>query len=677
MIENTFVTNPDVFVIQNRLYAPSHMGGGKWVVFNAKTRKAFLALGKDEIFPEIISILTLASASPISFNDLSEAGIRVTESKIIKLIECDLLRWSSASVHCYPSTFIERYQLANFNYPFFNYFDPQWKENDQKIMRQYARQWSHPLTMVERTVDINKKSYKLPAVQPQDLDLIRKTDNSIQKLSLKSLAATLKFVFGAIGELTGGDFGPWLRKTSPSGGARHPTEGVVFISHNYYSRISGGIYVYDIKNHRLVELAEEYDSSVLDSLDTNAIGFLIRSRVERAMWRYRDIRAFRPVLLDAGHVIETLKLLLGHFGIENRVIYPATLAQQNFSWLEEPELAMILAGRSESINNVSLNQTKEISLKTCSGKYLTNPGMYITFEKGFLTANILWPKRNRYKISFSDFKILTHCLPSTRGDRVTTVKGIAKTISDAEPTDISNLSKRKALLPIEISKNLYSNINLWVRYGWYLSLLAHLEVRAAIRECNNSPYSKRESKATILETVSADNLVSSLMKRVTTRSFSSKSISKDVLDKLLLESSLDIDLKSNTPIRLFVAASNVDGLESKLYRWDILTKEFISLDKHLTRTRIRELTIGQSFAAGGAATIWLQRELNLKDPARYELDIMELGQIGQRICLVTTAFELGLFLTPAVSDEPTFQEIGITKQIETVIYSFTIGHPYK
>src|SRR5688572_32356434 len=34
--------------------------------------------------------------------------------------------------------------------------------------------------------------------------------------------------------------------------------------------------------------------------------FRSASHVHRAMWRYRDVRSFRPVIMDAGHIVETL-----------------------------------------------------------------------------------------------------------------------------------------------------------------------------------------------------------------------------------------------------------------------------------------------------------------------------------------------------------------------------------
>lgn len=672
MTEKLFFTSPEVFIIQNRLYAPSYSGSGKWVIFNAKTRKAFLAIGKDS-FPEVVGLLALASNHPMSSSELLNAGISTTEAQIHKLIECDLLKYSSTPLSTHSPTFIQRYQLANLDYPFFDYFDPQWRKNDLKQMRQYARLGSPPPTIAERITEKNKQFYKLPTVSPQDLNPLQEEDFKPQKLSLITFSAILRFVFGPIGEITGSEFGPWLHKTSPSGGARHPTEGAVLLPHNYYAELPAGIYVYDIKRHGLVELVGEYEKSLLDSLGKDVLGFLIRSRVDRAMWRYRDIRAFRPVLLDAGHVVETLNLLLNHWGISTRVVPPPTCVSQDFSWLEEPELAMVLAGHAESINNVQLplSKTPQALNGDYSGKYLTNPGMYVTFEQGALTAHVLWPERRQLKINFSDFNVLTHCLPSTRGDRITSVEGILDAIPGATVTNIKELCKGGALLPTEIGKWFYSGVNQWVRHGWYLSLLAHLEVQAASAHSADLYFG---GGMAALQTIPPHDLVPSLMKRQTTRKFLSTSISRKALEKILFDASLKIFPESETSTRLFVAALKVEDLEPQVYQWNVQKKELLSLNKQLTRGEIRALTIGQPFVEAGAATIWLHRELDLSNPARYELDILGLGQIGQRICLATTAQGLGVFMTPAVSDKAVFNELGISKQIETVIYLFTIGY---
>jgi hypothetical protein len=671
MVENLFLTSPDVFMIQNRLYAPLHYGSGKWVVFNAKTRKAFLAIGKDS-FPEVVALLALASNRPVSSSELLNSGVSTTEAQINKLIECDLLRYCSAQHSDYLPTFIKQYQLANLDYPFVDYFDSQWRKNDQERMRQYARLGDHPPTITERVTEKNKQLYKLPTVSTQDLKPLQEDLNS-QKLSLTTFSAILRFVFGPIGELSGGEFGPWLRKTSPSGGARHPTEGVVILPHNYFANIPGGIYTYDIKCHGLVKLVGEYEKSLVDQLGKDVLGFLIRSRVERAMWRYRDIRSFRPVLLDAGHVVQTLKLLLGHWGVATRVISPPTSVSENFSWIEEPEFAMVLAGNAELINNIQLplSKTPQVLNGDYSGKYLTNPGMYITFEEGALTAHVLWPEQRKFKIEFSDFNVLTHCLPSTRGDRITTVEGILNTLPESTVANIKELYKGGALLPAEIGKGFYSGINLWVRHGWYLSLLAHLEVQTASSDSTDSCFG---GEVAALQTVPPHDLVSSLVTRKTTRKFSSTPIPREALEKILFEASLNIVPKVGTSTRLFVATLKVEGIESQVYEWNVQNKEFVSLNKQLTKKEIRALTIGQAFVEAGAAAIWLCKELDLSNPASYELDILGLGQIGQRICLATTSQGLGVFTTPAVSDKAIFNELGISKQIETVIYLFTIGY---
>ncbi|WP_026730843.1 nitroreductase family protein [Fischerella sp. PCC 9605] len=672
MTEKIFFTSPDIFIIQNRLYAPSHYGSGKWVVFNAKTRKAFLAIGKDS-FPEVVGLLALASNHPVSSSDLLNAGIPITEAQIHKLIECDLLRNSSTQHSNHSPTFIQHYQLANLDYPFLDYFDSQWRKNDLELMRQYACQGGPPPTITERITEKNKQFYELPTVSPQDLNPLQNENFKSQKLCLTTFSAILRFVFGPIGELSGGEFGPWLRKTSPSGGARHPTEGVVLLPYNYYTELPGGIYIYDVKRHALVELVGEYEKSLLDLLSKDVLGFLIRSRVERPMWRYRDIRSFRPVLLDAGHVVETLELLLGHWGVATRVVSPPTCVSHDFSWLKEPELAMVLAGHPESIDNVKLplSKTPQVADEDNSGKHLTNPGMYITFEEGGLTGRVLWPEPRQIKIDFSDFNILTHCLPSTRGDRITTVEGILDAIPGATVANINKLCEGGALLPVEIGKEFYSGVNLWVRHGWYLSLLAHLEVRAASLQSADLCFG---GGVAALQTVPPHDLVPSLMKRQTTRKFLSTSISRGALEKILFEASLKIVPESETLTRLFVNALKVEDLEPLIYQWNVQNKEFISLNKQLTRKEIRALTIGQPFVEAGAAAIWLQRELDLSNPARYELDILGLGQIGQRICLAATAQGLGVFMTPAVSDKAIFNEFGISKQVETVIYFFTIGY---
>jgi SagB-type dehydrogenase family enzyme len=118
----------------------------------------------------------------------------------------------------------------------------------------------------------------------------------------------LDVCFGERGRIRIAGGATCLLKSIPSGGARHPTE--VFLAAFDVPGIPPGIYHYGVEHHRLEEIRAGQHRAALAhaTLDlfarydtAPAAALVFTSRVERAMWRYRDPRSFRAVLLDVGH----------------------------------------------------------------------------------------------------------------------------------------------------------------------------------------------------------------------------------------------------------------------------------------------------------------------------------------------------------------------------------------
>ncbi|MNJ64986.1 hypothetical protein D3C77_609760 [compost metagenome] len=58
----------------------------------------------------------------------------------------------------------------------------------------------------------------------------------------------------------------------------------------------------------------------------------------------------------------------------------------------------------------------------------------------------------------------------------------------------------------------------------------------------------------------------------------------------------------------------------------------------------------------------------------YEVSLMSLGAIGQRICIACTEEGIGTFMTPAIKDEVSFNTLKMDKSFEIALYHFTIGY---
>ena len=103
-------------------------------------------------------------------------------------------------------------------------------------------------------------------------------------------------------------------KTSPSGGARHPIEAYVLAV-----RVKGlprGLYHYAADRHALERLGRRASRRQIvkycadQSWYGSAAAIVIMTAVfAREHWRYRSPRAYRAVLLDAGHLCQTFCLL--------------------------------------------------------------------------------------------------------------------------------------------------------------------------------------------------------------------------------------------------------------------------------------------------------------------------------------------------------------------------------
>ena len=152
--------------------------------------------------------------------------------------------------------------------------------------------------------------------------MARKTHRrfSKQKLPLETVSQLLSLVWGVSGYLYSPRFGKLLRKTSPSGGARHPGE--VYLMALRVEGLRPGLYHYHPAYHRLElvranatpEKAWLYCARQNFTKKAGAL-FLMTAMFRRTMWKYHLARAYRVVLLDAGHLCQTFCLVATWLGL--------------------------------------------------------------------------------------------------------------------------------------------------------------------------------------------------------------------------------------------------------------------------------------------------------------------------------------------------------------------------
>ncbi len=166
------------------------------------------------------------------------------------------------------------------------------------------------------------------------------------KISLDNLSTLLQMTWGVQGYFQTDVFGMLPYKTSPSGGSRHPGE--VYLMALRVDGLERGMYHYQAKDNRLAKLplevsprkAAAYCADQMYFSGAAAL-FIMTAVFARTMWKYGGARAYRVVLLEAGHLCQTLCLTATRLGLA-----PFSTAALRDSLIEED---LGLDGISESV----------------------------------------------------------------------------------------------------------------------------------------------------------------------------------------------------------------------------------------------------------------------------------------------------------------------------------------
>jgi SagB-type dehydrogenase family enzyme len=153
-------------------------------------------------------------------------------------------------------------------------------------------------------------------------------DEWLQRLTADDRAARegigllLDVCFGERGKIGVADGSRCLLKSIPSGGARHPME--IFLVAFELRDVAAGVYHYDVERHRLERVRggqhraafarATFDLSTKDDAPP-AAALVFTSLVERAMWRYRDPRSFRAIMVDIGHGVMAYRRVAARLGL--------------------------------------------------------------------------------------------------------------------------------------------------------------------------------------------------------------------------------------------------------------------------------------------------------------------------------------------------------------------------
>ena len=139
-------------------------------------------------------------------------------------------------------------------------------------------------------------------------------------VSLHSVSKLLQTTWGIQGYIESKYFGPLPLKTSPSGGARNPIE--VYLMALRVNGLDSGLYHYDARDHALERICSEATAQTARAYCADqpyvaraAALFIMTGVFARTMWKYQHPRAYRVVLLDAGHLGQTFCLTATRMGL--------------------------------------------------------------------------------------------------------------------------------------------------------------------------------------------------------------------------------------------------------------------------------------------------------------------------------------------------------------------------
>jgi len=194
----------------------------------------------------------------------------------------------------------------------------------ERLMRRYVAESPQP-PLVKSYPQASR--VPLPPARPSGDEFTRVLmarttyrEYSRKSLPLDAVSTLLYYTWGVMGKLDAPPFGQLFHKTSPSGGARHPGE--VYLLALRVDGLPQGLYHYDGVHHRLEHLrsvpakkkAVSYAAGQEWLRDASAV-FLMTAVFPRTMWKYRFARAYRVVMLDAGHLCQTFCLVATWLGL--------------------------------------------------------------------------------------------------------------------------------------------------------------------------------------------------------------------------------------------------------------------------------------------------------------------------------------------------------------------------
>ncbi|GII75864.1 hypothetical protein Sru01_08460 [Sphaerisporangium rufum] len=215
------------------------------------------------------------------------------------------------------------HHLLTYDYPYLNYSDSEAPAIDKSIMEKFAVEGfdvnrykeyaGSPALPVARTADA-LECLARPFAEAWD------RRNGSESLPVATCDGLTTMISSSFGQLRSRRIrstvprAPLVRKTSPSGGSRHPVE--CYVLARRVLGLAPGAYHFAVGTSELERIGDLPGDDRLRSMlpglwraPFDPAAFVVVTGLwERNMYRYREPRTFRTVFMDAGHAAATMEL---------------------------------------------------------------------------------------------------------------------------------------------------------------------------------------------------------------------------------------------------------------------------------------------------------------------------------------------------------------------------------
>jgi nitroreductase len=579
--------------------SPHVQAATRWVAVSASTRRAFALAGKDNGSPVL---RWLADGRPQGGQEQAAAAAQLGIDEPVP--DHGYLAW---------------YRTLNQGYPFLDYSSEAALTADADLMSAYAAQ-----------ADAPAPSTAWPGSR-EPLPPGRLAPDVRQPPGVDVLAGWLRIAAG-ITRVRQLPHSTVAYRTSPSGGARHPTDLGVRLGAGWPEQVRGQWW-YDPLAHALVPSGSATPESTPTS-STDAV-FTVTSHVARAMWRYRDVRAFRPVLIEAGHVVETLMNAITVSGW-TASWHPAPGFVHDGGELD-PVLGYVLARDASaptSLPTISVSPEPEFSPDRA---LRTNPLLSLRITPTSVRVENHLRGGAGLPVTPPMLDALAYATPSSRGDRPTTPEEI-RIATGVDSTAIESLVRHGVLLSENEGDRLWRQARSWFRHDWFLSLLAHAHEHAG---------GARDAIGRGPIAPPPPDLPAALDQRRTCRALTGAALPATAVDRLLTTARF-----APTGVRVVLVLRHdvVAGLTSGSYVLE--AGEWRPAGNTIpSEEQVRKAAIGQPWARGFDAEFWVIPSPDAEQGS-WEASLIDCGRLAQRLALAVSADPaVGVFQSPALVDE--------------------------